>query len=177
MTTHVTQERMITFLLATPMFESLDPAEIKQLTKIIEVKEYATDEVLFHEGEIGDSWYALYRGQVDVIKDEGSDEKEIYPLGTGTCFGEIALLDGQPRSATIKAIEDSIVFRITRTAFEKLLVEGDPVAYKLLHHMAISLAHRLRSTTERLSELVDEAESAHFHQGVSKLVSESVLNA
>lgn len=177
MTTHVTQERMITFLLATPMFESLDPADIKQLTQIIEVREYAAGDVLFEEGDVGDAWYALYRGKVDVIKAAGSGEQEIHPLEAGACFGEIAILDGQPRSATIKAIDDSIVFRIARTAFEQLLAEDNPVANKLLHHIAVSLAKTARSTTERLSELVAEAEAAQFHRGVSQIVNESVLRA
>lgn len=177
MTTHVTQERMITFLLATPMFESLDPAEIKQMTRIIDVREYAAGDELFHEGDVGDAWYALYRGKVDVTTGAGAGEKEINLLGPGECFGEIAILDGQPRSATVVAIEDSVVLRVTRAAFDQLLTEDDPVAHKLLRHMAIALAQRTRSITERLSELAADTESGPCHHGVSKIVSESVLRA
>ena len=159
MTKHVTLERMITFLLETPMFEKLDPSEIKQLVHIIEVKEFPAGEVLFKEGDLGDAWYALYRGKVDVIKDVGEGEKEIYPLDAGACFGEIAILDGQPRSATIKAIEDSVALRISRESFEALLDQDHAVAFKLLRYLAVTLAQRARSTTERLSALVVEAEA------------------
>ena len=132
MTTHVTLERMITFLLETPMFEKLEPTEIKQLVDIIEVKEFSAGDTLFREGDPGDAWYAVYRGRVDVIKDVGEGQKEIYPLGTCACFGEIAILDGQPRSATIKAIEDSVVLRISRREFQDLLDQDHIVAFKLL---------------------------------------------
>jgi CRP-like cAMP-binding protein len=177
MTTHVTQERMITFLLATPMFESLDPAEMKEMTRIIDVREFAAGDELFHEGDVGDAWYALYRGKVDVTTSAGTCENEINQLDPGDCFGEIAILDGQPRSATVVALEDSVVLRVTRAAFEQLLAEDDPVAHKLLRHMAISLAQRTRSITERLSELAAESESADCHRGVSKIVNETVLRA
>ncbi len=175
MTTHITRERMITFLLDTPMFEALDPAEIQQLINIIEVREFAAGEILFNEGDAGDAWYAIYRGGVDVIKDVGPDQKEIYPLESGACFGEIAILDGQPRSATIRAIEDCVVLRISRQAFEELLDQNHMVANKLLRRLAVMLAQRARSTTERLSELVLEAESAQVRHGVTKLVGESYL--
>jgi CRP-like cAMP-binding protein len=175
MTTHVTLERMITFLLGTPMFEKLDPAEIKQLVHIIEVKEFAAGDILFKEGDPGDAWYALYRGKVDVIKNVGTNQKEIYPLGEGACFGEIAILDGQPRSATIQAIEDSVALRISRQAFEELLDQEHTVAFKLLRLLAITLAQRARSTTERLSELVLEAEAGQVQHGVTQIVDESYL--
>lgn len=175
MTSHVTLERLITFLLETPMFENLEPTEIKQLTDIIEAKEFAAGQTLFNEGDPGDAWYALYRGKVDVIKDVGDGQKEIYPLGTGACFGEIAILDGQPRSATIQAMEDCIVLRISRKDFQDLLDQEHIVAFKLLRNLAITLAQRARSTTERLSELVLEAEKAQLPPGVTQLVGDAYL--
>ena len=164
MTTRVTTERMITFLLETPMFGTLDPSEIQELLPIIEVEEFPAGQTLFTEGDTGDAWYALYRGKVDVIKDIGSDKKEIYPLDAGACFGEIALLDGAPRSATIQVIDDCVVLRVSRSAFEELLDQSHSVAYKLLRHLAVTLARRARSTTERLSELVLEAEADKAQQ-------------
>ncbi len=159
MTTRVTTERMITFLLDTPMFGTLDPSEIQELLPIIEVEEFSAGQTLFTEGDAGDAWYALYRGKVDVIKDVGADKKEIHPLDAGACFGEIALLDGAPRSATIQAIDDCVVLRFSQSAFEELLDQSHSVAYKLLRHLAVMLARRTRSATERLSELVLEAEA------------------
>jgi CRP-like cAMP-binding protein len=161
---------MITFLLDTPMFDKLDPSEIRELLPIIEVEEYPAGHTLFQEGEIGDAWYALYRGKVDVIKNIGADEKEIYPLSTGACFGEIALLDGAPRSATIQAIDDCVVLRVSRSAFESLLDQDHSIAYKLLRHLAVTLAQRARTTTERLSELVLEAKAGQPERKIVETV-------
>jgi CRP-like cAMP-binding protein len=141
------------------MFGTLDPSEIQELLPIIEVEEFPAGQTLFTEGDTGDAWYALYRGKVDVIKDIGSEKKEIHPLDAGACFGEIALLDGAPRSATIQAIDDCVVLRVSQSAFEELLDQSHSAAYKLLRHLAVMLARRTRSATERLSELVLEAEA------------------
>jgi CRP-like cAMP-binding protein len=175
MTSHVTLERLITFLLETPMFQKLDPAEIKSLVDIVEIREFGAGETLFEEGAPGDAWYALYRGKVDVIKNVGDGQKEIHPLETGTCFGEIAILDGEPRSATVRAIEDSIALRISRDAFEALLNDERDVACKLLRNLAVSLAHRVRTTTERLSELVLEAQNRQLPGAVTQNFGETLL--
>ena len=173
MTTAVTRERMITFLLETPMFENLDPSEIKQVIHIVEVQLFKAGEIIFSEGDTGDSWYVLYRGKAEVLKSSGVGEKLISTLGPGSCFGEIAILDGLPRSATIRTADDSVVLHVPRTAFDELLENDDLVAYKLVYHMATLLAQRQRSTTERLSKLLIENEVNEVHEGIKQIVGES----
>lgn len=169
----VTRERLITFLLETPMFEKLDPSEIQEIIHIVEVEHYKSGDVVFSEGDAGDAWFVLYRGAVEVLKHGATGEKKIAELGPQSCFGEISILDGSPRSATIHAAEDSVVFRVPRAAFGALLDENHLVAYKLLHHMAILLAERQRSTTLRLSELLSASEVPELHEGILGIVGES----
>jgi CRP-like cAMP-binding protein len=164
---------MITFLLETPMFESLEPAEIMEVIHAVEVQNLPSGTVVFAEGDQGDAWYVLYRGEVEVIKNSGTGEKVIAVLDPQTCFGEIAILDGSPRSATVRTTMDSIVFRVPRTAFMELLDKDHLVAYKLLHHMAILLARRQRSTTSRLSELLQARDIDELHEGLMEIVGES----
>jgi CRP/FNR family cyclic AMP-dependent transcriptional regulator len=173
MTTTVTRERMITFLLETPMFENLDPLEIVEILHIVEVQLFQAGESIFNEGDPGDAWYVLYKGKIEVIKKSGSDEKLISTLGPGACFGEIAILDGLPRSASIRACENSVVFRVPRSAFDALIDNDELVAYKLLYHMAILLAHRQRSVTNRLSKLLIAHEATEIHEGIAQIVEES----
>lgn len=173
MTTAVTRERIITFLLETPMFENLDPEEIMQVIHIVEVQMYQAGETVFREGDSGDSWYVLYRGKAEVLKNSEAGEKLISTLEPGSCFGEIAILDGLPRSASIRTAEDSIVFHVPRAAFDGLLANNDLVAYKLVYHMATLLAQRQRSTTERLSKLLAENEVHEVHEGIKEIVGES----
>ncbi|MDX2456292.1 MAG: cyclic nucleotide-binding domain-containing protein [Gammaproteobacteria bacterium] len=173
METKVTRERLITFLLETPMFEKLDPSEIMEIIHIVEVKQYQAGDIVFREGDTGDAWFVLYRGAVDVLKHGLTGEKKITALGPQACFGEISILDGSPRSATIHVTEDSVAFRIPRDAFGELIDDNHPVAYKLLHQMAILLAERQRATTLRLSELLNATEIMEVHKGIMSIVGES----
>ena len=175
METKVTRERLITFLLETPMFEMLEPTEIMEIIHIVEVEMYQAGDMVFKEGDTGDAWFVLYRGGVDVLKHGRDGEKKITALGPKACFGEISILDGSPRSASISANEDSVVFRVPRDAFHELVERDHLVAYKLLHHMAILLAERQRTTTLRLSQLQNATEISQVHEGIRDIVGESSL--
>jgi CRP/FNR family cyclic AMP-dependent transcriptional regulator len=173
METKVTRERLITFLLETPMFEKLDPSEIMEIIHIVEVKQYQAGDIIFRENDAGDAWFVLYRGSVDVLKHGATGEKKITALGSQACFGEISILDGSPRSATIRVTEDCVAFRVPRDAFSALVDDNHLVAYKLLHQMAILLAERQRTTTLRLSELLNATEIMEVHKGIMSIVGES----
>jgi len=175
METKITRERLITFLLETPMFEKLIPSELMENIHIVEVHQYQAGDVVFSEGDAGDAWYVLHRGAVEVLKHGATGEKKITELGPQACFGEISILDGSPRSATIRASKDSVVLRIPRDAFGDLLDDDHLVAYKLLYQMAILLAERQRTTTLRLSELLQTSELTEVHEGIMALVGESSI--
>jgi len=173
MDAHITSERLITFLLDTPMFDNLDPSEIRQVSHIVQAKPLQAGEVIFSEGDTGDAWYVLYSGSVEVLKQSAEGENVIATLGPQACFGEISILDGQPRSATVRASGESVVFCIPRSAFEELLKKDNLVAYKLLYHMAIMLAQRQRTTTETLSKLLHHEDVSDVHAGIRRIVGES----
>lgn len=175
METKITRERLITFLLETPMFEKLIPSELMEIIHIVEVHQYQAGDVVFNEGDAGDAWYVLHRGAVEVLKHGATGEKKITELGPQACFGEISILDGSPRSATIRASKDSVVLRIPRDAFGDLLDDDHLVAYKLLYQMAILLAERQRTTTLRLSELLQTSELTKVHEGIMTLVGEQSI--
>ena len=171
----VTRERLITFLLETPMFEKLEPSEIMEIIHVVEIDQYQAGDTVFTEGDAGDAWFVLYMGAVEVVKQGATGKKKITELGPQACFGEISILDGSPRSATIRAIEDSVVLRVNREAFGELIDNGHLVAYKLLHQMAILLAERQRSTTLRLSELLGATEITEVHNGIRSIVGEASI--
>ena len=173
METNVTRERLITFLLLTPMFNKLVPSELMEVIHIIKIEEYQAGDVVFREGDTGDAWFVLYKGAVEVLKHVATGDKRIAELGPQACFGEISILDGSPRSATIRASEDSVVIRVPRQDFGELLDNGHLVAYKLLHQMAILLAERQRTTTSRLSVLLNKDGITEVHQGIMSIVGES----
>ena len=173
MEAHITRERLITFLLDTPMFDNLEPSEIMQIIHIVEVLPLQTGEVIFSEGDAGDAWYVIYKGRVDVIKNTPHGENTITSLGPRDCFGEMSILDGLPRSAMVRATEDTVAFRIPRSTFDELLDNNELIAYKLLYHMAILLAHRQRTTTETLSTLLEDTSVTAIHAGLKVIVGEA----
>lgn len=173
MKAHISLENMITFLLTAPMFEDLDPKEIKGIIHIVEAVKYGVGEIIFREGAPGDAWYALYSGEVEVLKHSDSGEKTIKTLDPGSCFGEIAVLDGLPRSATIRATKDTVVLLVPLDKFKELIDNDHLIAYKLIRHMAILLASRQRSNTEVLSKLLLANELADVHEGIKEIVGDS----
>ncbi len=150
----LTLEQIINFLLDAPMFGDLDSGELSRIVHIMQVKSLVAGQVVFQEGDPGDAWYVVYSGELAVTK----RRKRIARLVQGSCFGEIAILDGSPRSATVSAVSDGIAFRFPRTAFADLLVAGNLAAYKLVHQIALVLAARQRTTTSCLVELMGEGD-------------------
>ncbi len=173
MEAHISHENMISFLLTTPMFEDLVPLEIREIIHIVEVQKFQSGDIIFREGEPGNAWYALYSGEVEVLKRSNSAEKTIKTLGPRSCFGEIAVLDGLPRSATIRTTEDSVVLRIPQDKFKELLDKDHLIAYKLIQHMALMLASRQRANTETLSKLLLANELSDIHEGIMGIVGDS----
>lgn len=151
----ISLEHIISFLLEAPMFGDLDPQELSEVVHIMQVQRLRDGQTVFREGSDGDAWYIVYDGQVNVIKASALGSSIIATLGERSCFGEMAILDGSPRSATVKARGDTTVFRFPRLSFDELLESGNLAAYKLIHQMARVLVARQRQTTTRLVELLD----------------------
>jgi CRP/FNR family transcriptional regulator, cyclic AMP receptor protein len=101
----ISLDTVIGFLVATPLFDRLDAAERAEVVRIMDVQRLAKGEEVFHEGDAGDAWYVIFDGRVEVTKEMPSGQTRIAVLRGGTCFGEMAILDGLARSATVRALE------------------------------------------------------------------------
>ncbi len=97
---------------------------------------------IFHQGSPSDCAFIISSGAVEIIEDTPEGQKVIGHLTENGIFGEMGLIDGQPRSATARALEDSVVYVMTRKNFD-LLVKENPEA--LLPILKI-LTSRLRET-------------------------------
>lgn len=150
----ITLEAIIGFLLETPMFEDLDSNELSRIVQILQLQKVKPGQWVFREGEPGEAWYVLFEGEVEVVKGGARGERRIAELPPRSCFGEIAILDHAPRSASVRASKQSTVLVFPRMAFANLLKQQDLAAYKLVHQMALVLARRQRETMGRLSGLL-----------------------
>jgi CRP-like cAMP-binding protein len=152
----ISLDTVIRFLVTTPQLAGLDQAERAEVVRIMEVQRLQDSEAVFREGEIGDAWYVLFEGRAEVVKETGSGSgQRIALLEPGACFGEMAILDGSPRSATVKAVGPLTIFRFRRKEFEELLDDGSLAAYKLVHAMARSLSERQRQLTRQICDLME----------------------
>lgn len=164
----ITLEEIITFLLETPMFEGLDAAELSTIVKIMQMMRVRDGQVVFREGDEGDAWYVVFEGTVEVTKrqsgeGEAPQSRVVAELGTRACFGEMAILDGSPRSAGVRALGECMLFRFPRSAFGKLLARESTAAYKLVLEMAKVLCQRQRELTLQLTEMMNEYQEVRKH--------------
>ncbi|MBK5276057.1 MAG: MBL fold metallo-hydrolase [Desulfuromonadales bacterium] len=106
------------------------------------LKVYQKDEVIFHEGDSGSQMYVINAGQVNIAKSDNGTQKFLKSLGKGEIFGEMALVDNLPRSASVSAAEDNThLLEIDHALFVYLV--GQQPAFALIILKAMS--HRLRS--------------------------------
>ena len=137
-------------LVQVPLFAGLTPAELDGLAALIRRRSYAAGEVIFHEGDAGTALYIIEEGEVKVVL--GSPKgQDVVPelLGPGEPVGELALLDGEPRSADAVAKEASRLFILQREDFLRFVAEHPRVAASLL----AVISRRLRRTNQLLHDM------------------------
>ena len=100
-----------------PAFAALEPDELSQLVDHGEWATFAPGETVIEEGEVGDAFYAIRSGQVEVVR-EGA---RMRTMGPGSHFGEIALLLDVPRTASVVAMTPLRVYRLDREGFDALV--------------------------------------------------------
>ena len=114
-------------LLAVPLFESVPKRHLQRLARLAEMKRYHARGTVVTAGAPGNAFYVIIDGHAEVKTPEG----QARPLGPGEFFGELALLDGAPRAATITATDELTVQRVARSAFQKMLREDPTIAVGL----------------------------------------------
>jgi hypothetical protein len=131
-----------------PLFQYMTYKELIALLAIVKARQFQAGQFIVKEGELGDEMFVLFRGKVEIQKG-GSP---ITTLKAGGHFGEMALVDQAPRSATVTARTDTEVLVIEREGFYGLLAE-EQTAVKLLWGLVRMLNGRLRSTSDELTAL------------------------
>ncbi len=156
----LTLEHIVGFLLETPIFHDLEPQGLADIVGIMQIQRLREDQVVFLQGDIGDAWYVIFDGAVEVARDGALGRpRPVAELSVKACFGEMAVLDGSPRSATVRATEDTVLLRFPRGAFQELLDEGNLGAYQLVLGMARVLSERQRRLTSEVHGLLEDAEN------------------
>jgi CRP/FNR family transcriptional regulator/CRP/FNR family cyclic AMP-dependent transcriptional regulator len=140
----------VSYLAKYPPFKTFDGTDLTALGTVGEEKAYKKDETIFEEDSKGDSMYVIKSGAVKIIKKVKNQENTIAVLNPGEFFGEMALLDGQPRSAAVRATTDSEVYMISLTGYQKLRSDNPHTALKLMDIIIKVLSNRLRQANKNL---------------------------
>ncbi len=132
------------------LFADLDDRELAAIAAVAKTRRYAKDDVIFHADESGDVFCLIRDGQVKItmISPEGK-EIILSILGPGDFFGEMALLDDEPRSATVVATEPLELVTIWRSDFLQILAENFDITKKVL----AEISRRLRHASNRIESL------------------------
>jgi CRP/FNR family cyclic AMP-dependent transcriptional regulator len=129
------------------LFATLNEKDIEVISRIIYINTYDKGEVVFQEGDKGDSLYVVLKGQVKVcLYDEDGREYILAAIGKDGFFGELALIDELPRSANVITLENSELLIIKRHEFTRLLMENPTITISILK----VLSRRLREADERI---------------------------
>jgi DNA-binding NtrC family response regulator len=165
----VNSEEITSFLNKASIFSSLEEEDLKPLASLLKSRQVPAGEIVIHQGEFGDSIFFICQGEVDIFfQNEEGAESVIGHLKEGNLFGEMALLTGSPRSASVKVTRDALFLVLHKSDFDLFLKEHPHLAL----FFSKILAERIRTTTlryvhqigreEQLKKLLSREEEQHL---------------
>ncbi len=133
-----------------PLFESMLDSERTQITTLLQRRSLQKGEILFHKGDQGSEFFIIIKGLIKIgVSNRVGDEVTLAHLREGDFFGEMALLDEQPRSANAAALEESLLYVLDRNDFFPFLFKNENAVRSILRALSI----RLRRTDDLFTEI------------------------
>jgi CRP/FNR family transcriptional regulator, cyclic AMP receptor protein len=137
------------FVKQVPLFQSLDPAVSRRIGELLRERYLNKGDILFRKGDEGTALYLITRGKIKIsVTSRLGDEVTLAVMAAGDFFGEMALLDGMPRSADAVALEDTDLLFLNRTEFLSVVMENENAVKAIL----AALALRLRKADDFLAD-------------------------
>lgn len=156
------------------LFARMDEGALRQVTRVLRRRRFRRNEVIFHQGDPGDSLHIVASGAVKILLPSAEGEEAIIAtLRPGDFFGELSLLDGVPRSATAAALEPTETLVLPRATFHEL-VEREP---ELREALLAGLTGELRRLTGHVAELHFLDLAGRLAMRLTRLAQEAQPNA
>ena len=144
---------MAELILGIPIFQDLKPRELEVLAKHLKLCSIDQGSVVFREGEQGTFMGLIVEGIAELSKQNVLENSvTICAEGVGRMLGEMALLDGEPRSATARFTKTGKILLLSKENFQRILVEHPTLGVTILSRLCQVLSRRLRQTTGRLAD-------------------------
>jgi len=125
------RERRRKALLAVDFLDTLEDEQMDELAVSCRERPYAPRETIIHQGDEGDELFIVQRGQVEVLLEAEGESVEVARLGPGSFFGEMSLMTGQPRMATVRTLRETQVLVVSKAAFAKVLDASPELAERI----------------------------------------------
>ena len=138
----------VQFLKTVPFFDELSNRQLKSVSDIMFERKYDANESIFEEGQPGAALFLILDGKVAVEIFRETSTTRLAVLEKGAFFGEMALLDDTPRSATARALERTRTLALYRNDLNGLVYQHPRTACRIYRSLATMIGDRLRSTNE-----------------------------
>lgn len=138
-------------LLRVPIFQGMNHLALRKIKGILYQREYGEGEAIFHQGDIGLGMYIILKGAVEIVSEPGGEL--LAELSDGEFFGELALLDESPRSATARAKRPCTMVCFFKPELLDLIDRDPKLGSRILFKLAWTIGERLKATNEVVREL------------------------
>ncbi len=135
-------------LLSMPPFQNLNPSHLKNLMTLMHNRVFASNELIFHQGDPGSGLYIIIKGEVIISQEEDNERWELAVLGRGDFFGELALLDDERRSASATALKETQLAVIFKPDLDNFVETFPKEGIKILRGISHIVATRLRNLNQ-----------------------------
>ncbi len=165
-------EGVVELLRRVPLFSELSGSELERISQVAVPRSYPPDTRVLHEGDPGDACYIVREGSCRVTR-EHSDGRAITlaTLGPGAIFGELAMFDGEKRSASVEATESTELLALPGGDMRSLIRSHPEMAEKLV----IALTRRLREANERITRQSFQTVPSRVAGVLNQLLAEDAL--
>ena len=134
-------------LAQTHLLQGLPEDQLLELAPLFFRRELPAGVTVFREGDPGESMLILHSGSVEVARRLPGRELSLAAVGATEALGEMALVSGQPRSATVRTTMPTVAYELEASTFARLRSDGRPVAVELIRRIGAGAVHRLRERT------------------------------
>src|SRR5271170_2434447 len=152
-----------------PVFSTLVQGDLERIAELSVPRRFEPGEIVFREGDASDTCYVVRDGRARAIREHGDGRTiTLASFGPGDIFGELAMFEDELRSATVEAIEPTLVVAVLGPDMRRLMSEHPEISMRLV----VALGRRLRETNERLSRQSFQTVQSRVAVVLSELVAQ-----
>jgi len=139
----------------TPLLANFGANELQLLSSYGDSRAHEPGDILIKQGDENEHLFLVLRGQVEVLQEMDEGLKRVALLESGDSLGEVSVFDPGPASATVRSVNNSEVWLISKDSLDRLHAANPKVAYRLITRITTCLSHRLRTMNDKFVDLAN----------------------